>query len=47
MLCLGGIDSADTPVLTPSDLLTARIGHPPLRSHLDALASPPDHPPRS
>jgi hypothetical protein len=47
MLCLGGIDSAAAPVLAPSGILTTRVGHSPLRSHLDALANPPDHPPRS
>jgi hypothetical protein len=47
MLCLGGIDSAAAPVLAPSGILTARVGHPPSRSHLDALANPPDQPPRS
>ena len=47
MLCLGGVDSPAAPVLSPSSLLTNRVGVPPLRSHLDALASPPDHPPRS
>ena len=46
-LCLGGIDSAAAPALTPSGILTTRIGHAPLRSHLDALANPPDHPPRA
>ena len=47
MLCLGGIDSAAAPVLAPSGMLTTRVGQPPLRSHLDALAHPPDHPPRA
>jgi hypothetical protein len=47
MLCLGGIDSAAVPLLAPSGILTNRVGHPPLRSHLDALANPPDHPPRA
>ena len=46
MLCLGGIDSDAAPVLTPSGMLTTGIGHAPSRSHLDALANPPDHPPR-
>ena len=40
MLCLGGIESAAAPVLTPSGILTTRVGHPPLRSHLDALVKP-------
>jgi hypothetical protein len=47
MLCLGGTDSAGAPVLTPSGVLATRIGHPPLRSHLDADANPPAHPPRT
>jgi hypothetical protein len=47
MLCLGGIVSAEAPVLTPSGLLATRAGHPPVRSHVDALSHPPDHPPRS
>ena len=47
MLCLGGIDSTGAPELTPSGMLTTRIGHAPLISHLDALANPPDHPPRA
>ena len=47
MLCLGGIDPAAAPVLTPAGVLTTRIEHASLRSHLDALADPPDHPPRS
>jgi hypothetical protein len=47
MLCLGGIDSPVAPVLTPSGMLTTRIEHAPLRSHIDALANPPDHPPRA
>jgi len=46
MLCLGGIDSPTAPVLSHAGVLTNRIGIPPLSSHLDALASPPDHPPR-
>ena len=47
MLCLGGIDSTGAPELTPSGMLTTRIGHARLRSHVDALANPPDHPPRA
>ena len=47
MLCLGGIDSPVAPVLTPSGMPTTRIAHAPLRSHIDALANPPDHPPRA
>jgi hypothetical protein len=47
MLCLGGIDSGAAPALTPGGILATRVGHPPLRSHLDALANPPDHPPRA
>ena len=47
MLCLGGIDSPAAPLLAPSGILTIRVGHPPLRCHLDALANPPDHPPRA
>jgi len=47
MLCLGSVVAAAAPVLTPSGLLTARAGHPPLRSHVDAFSHPPDHPPRA
>jgi hypothetical protein len=47
MLCLGGIDSTGAPELTPSGMLTTRIGPARLRSHVDALANPPDHPPRA
>jgi hypothetical protein len=47
MLCLGGIDSAAAPALTPSGIPTTRVGRPPLTSHLDAPANPPDHPPRA
>jgi hypothetical protein len=47
LLCLGSIVSAAVPVLTPSGHLTNRTGHPPLRSHVDAFANPPDHPPRA
>jgi hypothetical protein len=47
MLCLGGIDAVAAPALTPAGLLTTRIGHARLRSPLDALANPPDHPPRA
>jgi hypothetical protein len=47
MLCLGGIDSAAAPALSPSGIVTNRIGLPPLSSHLDALTKPPEHPPRA
>ena len=47
MLCLGGIDGAVGPVLAPSGMLATRVGHPPLRSHVDAFSHPPDHPPRA
>jgi hypothetical protein len=47
MLCLGSIDSAAAPALSPSGFVTNRVALPSLRSHLDALATPPDHPPRS
>ncbi len=47
MLCFGSVDSAVAPVLTPSGILTTRIGHASFSSYLDALANPPDHPPRS
>ena len=47
MLCLGGIDSAAGPLLARAEMLTTRVGHPPVMCHLDAIANPPDHPPRS
>jgi hypothetical protein len=47
MLCLGGIDSAAAPALSPSGIVTNRIGLPPLSSHLNALTKPPEHPPRA
>jgi len=47
LLCLGSVVSARGPMLTASDLLTIRAGHPPLRSHADAFSHPPDHPPRA
>jgi hypothetical protein len=47
LLCLGGIGSAAASTLSPSCFVTNRIGLPSLSSHLDALATPPDHPPRS
>ena len=46
LLCIGSIVSGAVPVFTPASLLTNRAGLPPLRSHLDAFANPPDHPPR-
>ena len=46
-LCLGGINSAAAPVIAPAGLLATRVEFPPLMSHLDALANPPDHPPRA
>ena len=47
LLCLGSIVAAAAPLLTPSDLLATRAGHPPLRSPVDAFSHPPDHPPRA
>jgi hypothetical protein len=47
MLCLGGIDSAAAPALTPSGVPKTRVGRPPLMWHLDAPVNPPDHPPRA
>ena len=47
MLCLGGVDSAAAPALAPSGLAHDSHRTPAVESHLDALANPPDHPPRS
>ena len=47
MLCLGSIVSAAVRVLTPASIVTTRAGHPRLRSLLDAVPNPLDHPPRA
>jgi hypothetical protein len=47
VLCLGAVDSAAPQAPSPSGIITNRVGLPPLISHLNPVADPPEHPPRS